>query len=161
MNALDLLSLLRSRYAKRAANGPTWAFIEQVRNAAGFNATRTADAIAMALWPSRGLELHGFEIKVSRSDWLRELKDPSKAVVELVDRWWIVAPESVVHPSELLPSWGLLVARNDRWLVSAVRAERLRGPSRCKRRFDAATLPRHPTPCRALPTAGGAPQHAS
>ena len=33
---------------------------------------RYADAIAMNLWPSRGLAVHGFEIKISRGDWQRE-----------------------------------------------------------------------------------------
>jgi len=32
----------------------------------------------MDLWPSGGLEIHGHEVKVSRSDWLRELKEPEK-----------------------------------------------------------------------------------
>lgn len=68
----------------------------------------------MNLWPSRGLELHGFEIKVSRSDWLRELKDPAKAesIVTYCDRWWIaVGDAEIVKDGELPPTWGLLVPR--------------------------------------------------
>ena len=61
----DLTDALKARFCL-----PAWAFFPAVRNAAGFDANRTADGIAMSLWPSRGLEVYGFEIKVSRGDWL-------------------------------------------------------------------------------------------
>ena len=60
--------------------GPAWAVLHEVPNATGAGKVRTADAIAISLWPSRGLEIHGLEIKVSRSDWRRELKQPEKSV---------------------------------------------------------------------------------
>ncbi len=105
-----MLTLLRERYAAKSGNGPEWAYIEKVRDAAGFNAKRTADAMALSLWPSRGNELHGFEVKVSRGDWRRELADPAKADGwhAIVDRWWIVAPKGVVPRDELPATWGLL-----------------------------------------------------
>lgn len=96
--------LLRKRYA-----APEWAFMEEVAPATGGN-TRYADAVAMNLWNSRGHVVCGFEIKVSRSDWLRELKDAAKAepVFRYCDQWWIVAPKGVVRDGELPPTWGLL-----------------------------------------------------
>jgi hypothetical protein len=110
----SMLGLLEKRYlGDQKGNGPAWAFVPKVRNAAGFDATRTIDALAMSLWPSRGLELHGHEIKVSRSDWLREMKDPAKAeaFARLVDRWWlVVGGDSIVKDGELPPTWGLMVA---------------------------------------------------
>lgn len=109
--------MLRTRYTERAGNGEAWAFVTHVRNAAGFDASRTVDAIAMALWPSRGLVLNGFEVKVSRSDWLRELKKPAKAeqFARLVDFWWLaVADDKVVQDGELPEGWGLLVARGSK-----------------------------------------------
>lgn len=117
MSEAEMIVLLRARYTEKAGNGDGWAFIPQVRNAAGFDANRTIDAIAMALWPSRGLILHGIEIKVSRSDWLRELKNPAKAegFAGLVDYWWLaVADDKIVRPGELPDGWGLLVARGGR-----------------------------------------------
>lgn len=74
---------------------------------------RRADAIAMNLWHSRAYAVHGFEIKVSRSDWLRELKQPAKAdaTAKFCDYWWIVAPQGVVQEDELPMNWGLLIAR--------------------------------------------------
>lgn len=109
-------ALLRERYA-----APEYAFLPQVRSRTGYGGPiRTADAMAMSLYPSRGLELHGFEIKVSRGDWLRELKEPDKAeeIVRHCDRWWIaVSDEKIVAPGELPPTWGLLVPRRGKLTV--------------------------------------------
>src|SRR5438876_1169784 len=72
----------------------------------------SADALAMSLWPSRGLELHGFEIKASRADWRTELRNPETAdeIATRCDRWWIVAGSAdIVTDGELPPTWGLLV----------------------------------------------------
>ena len=123
----EMLGLLRQRYTEKAGNGDAWAFIEKVRDDAGFDARRTVDAMVMSLWPSRGLRLHGFEIKCSRNDWLRELKDPSKSesFMRHLDRWWlVVADESIVAPGELPETWGLLVASGNR-LVCKVEAPQL------------------------------------
>lgn len=102
-----LLELLRGRYG-----GKEWVLVEKARDAAGFGASRTIDAIAFNVWPSRGLVLVGFELKVSRSDWLRELKAPEKAEVghSLTDSWYVVAPREVVKIEELPKGWGLLEA---------------------------------------------------
>jgi hypothetical protein len=57
---------------------PAWALFGNVRNTTGSGSRqeRYADGIAVSLWPSRGLEIHGIEIKVDRQDWKRELADP-------------------------------------------------------------------------------------
>ena len=70
----DLLSILAKKYAP-----PYWAFIREFRNATGFSATRSADALAFGMYRSRGQAIIGFEVKTVRSDWLRELKNPEKA----------------------------------------------------------------------------------
>jgi len=92
---------------------PAYAFFTEVRNQTGYQKMeRTADAIAMSLYPSRGLELHGFEVKASRSDWLKEMRSPDKAeaIQSYCDRWWlVVGSSSIVEASELPESWGLLV----------------------------------------------------
>jgi hypothetical protein len=108
MNAEDVVDLLKLKYA-----APAWAFLPQVRNQTGYNSvTRTADAIAMGLWPSRGLHLHGFEIKVDRGDWLSELKRPEKAeeIARHCDYWWIVATENVISLGEAPTMWGVMLA---------------------------------------------------
>lgn len=123
----SMLALLRERHAAKSGNGPEWAYIEKVRDAPGFDAKRTADALALSLWRSRGHELHGFEVKISRGDWRRELADPAKAEgwCMIVDRWWIAAPRGVVPRDELPATWGLLET-GARGLTVTVRAPLLR-----------------------------------
>jgi hypothetical protein len=107
VRAGDVVAALRERFCP-----PEWAFMEQVANGTGARNYRWADAVAMNLYPSRGLEMHGFEVKVSRSDWVGEMRNPAKAeaVARYCDRWWIAAgSESIVGAGELPPTWGLLV----------------------------------------------------
>lgn len=110
----QLLELLALRHGESGGNGDAFAFVTHVRNAAGHQANRTIDAMAWGLWPSRGLLVDAFEVKCSRADWLRELKDPAKAdaFADCADRFWIVAANGdVVKDGELPEGWGLLVAR--------------------------------------------------
>ncbi len=136
LNSDDLALRLRARYA-----APSYAFFEQVRDGTGSNACRAADGLAMSLWPSRGMEVEGFEIKVSRSDWQSELKNPGKAepICRFCDRWWIVTPDAdIVRPGELPPTWGLLIA-DAKGLRAKVDAPRLTA-SPLDRNFVAAVL---------------------
>lgn len=101
----ELTALLRTHRAP-----PTYALFEQVPEAVG-GGGRTADAISMGLWRSRGLTVEGYEIKAYRGDWLRELKTPQKAepLARFCDYWWIVAPPEIVTVDEMPEAWGLLV----------------------------------------------------
>lgn len=103
----ELLLLLRERYS-----APEYALIAGVRNQTGFSSgrLRVADAVAMSLYPSRGLYFHGFEIKSNRGDWLKELRDPEKAnsIGRLCNYWWVVAEADVVKKEELPGKWGWL-----------------------------------------------------
>lgn len=102
----DLRVLLRKRYP-----APAYALFEEVANGTGSHKSRSADAIAFSLWPSRGIGLSGFEIKVTRHDLQRELAVPAKAeaLQQYCHAWWIVAPEHIVRADELPKTWGLLV----------------------------------------------------
>jgi hypothetical protein len=106
MSTSELMALLRERYPK-----DQYAFFTEVPNGTGSHANRHADALAMSLWPSRGLHLTGFELKVSRSDWVKELKNPAKAesFARYCHFWYlVVASESIVTEGELPPNWGLM-----------------------------------------------------
>lgn len=107
INADVLEILLRHKFSP-----PEWAFIPQVRNGTGYmQGLRTADAFAMGLWPSRGLYLNGFEIKINRGDWLSELKNPKKAedMAQFCDFWWVVAPKDIIKVEEVPVLWGLMI----------------------------------------------------
>ena len=113
LTASDIRNAMSKRWT-----APEWAIMWEVANATGSNARRSADAVMMSLWPSRGLELHGVEIKISRSDWKREAKDPSKAesIAKYCDRWWIHTPVGIVDDlSDLPPAWGLREYTGKQW----------------------------------------------
>jgi hypothetical protein len=112
--------LLSKKYA-----APMYAFMPQLRNGTGYRSTvRTADAIAFSLWPSRGLYLHGFEIKVNRGDWLNELRNPAKAEehAQFCQYWSLVIAEGIADPMEVPLGWGLIVASKDGELTEVRKA---------------------------------------
>lgn len=97
-----------------------FAVLQEVRDQAGFGASRSADGIVMGLWPSRGLELQGIEVKSYRSDWLSELKKPQKAekLFKYCDRWWLVtAHEDVAKLEEIPVTWGWMSVVKNKLVV--------------------------------------------
>lgn len=110
MKTAELTVLLRERFA-----APEHAILFEVANGTGAAVRTYTDAVVMGLFPSRGLTLYGIEMKVSRGDWLRELKRPQKAegIFRFMDGWYVaVGDEKIVHEGELPPTWGLLVAKD-------------------------------------------------
>lgn len=87
---------------------PEYALFFEVGDATGGRARRWADAVAMGLWPSRGLTLSGFEIKVARNDWVKEMKSPAKAeaIAQFCSQWWMVTSPGIIREGELPELWG-------------------------------------------------------
>lgn len=104
MNTEQVRGLLRKRFA-----APEWALMEEVAPTTG-GGTGYADAVAMNLWKSRGHVVYGFEIKISRGDWQRELKKPAKAesIFHYCDGWYVVALPGIIKEGELPATWGYL-----------------------------------------------------
>ena len=74
---------------------------------------RILDLVAVDTWRSTGYALHGFEVKISRSDLLRELRDLGKSRVftDQLDTFTIAAPGDVLRGWKDLPippEWGVL-----------------------------------------------------
>ena len=137
-NAQQLYELIKQRFKP-----PAWITFSEVSDGTGVNIARYADAIAMSIWPSRGYDLNGFEIKVSRSDWLKELNDPSKSwpIQRFCNAWWVVAAnEDIVKDGELPKTWGLMVPKGGKLKVVS-KAPALK-PERMDRAFVASILRR-------------------
>ncbi len=114
---LTLHNLVAARHPS-----PEWATVFECANRTG-GASRYADALALDLWSSRGHALCGFEVKASRSDWLRELKNPKKsdANQQYCDRWFVVTEPGIGHPGELPETWGLMERSKNGRGLSVVR----------------------------------------
>ncbi len=103
----SLSKALRAQYPL-----PQYALLFEVASGMGKSMNGYADAIAMGLFPSRGLDIEGFEFKSNRRDWLKELRDPDKAehVAKYCDYWWLViTEEGIARPEEVPEGWGLYV----------------------------------------------------
>lgn len=130
----DMLDLLLARYTniRRGTIADRWVRAEHVASTLGYGpAKRVADFIAADRYPGMpygtALALHGHEVKVSRSDWLTELSDPTKsdAFKRYMHHWWLVVPDAAIAKAGELPEgWGLLV-RSGNKLRAKVPAPRL------------------------------------
>lgn len=120
-----LLQALRKDWA-----WPDKGFIPEFRGGTGYGRESRADAIAMDLWPSRGLKLVGFELKTSRQDWLREVKNPGKceSIKQFCDQWYLVVDDiSIVKrwPEDELPAdWGLIVPSHDYYIAGGLKIDK-------------------------------------
>lgn len=124
-----MLALLRARHMAQTTSGvPRWVYAEHVRC---WSIRTEADAIALdGHAPSYKVyeggdmdyydrDIHGFEVKVSRADWLREKRTHDEEFPaawksypwgRYCTHWWLVVPhKDIVQPGELPEGWGLLV----------------------------------------------------
>jgi hypothetical protein len=96
---------------------PAFLHLPQVRATTGFSRTkiRTADAIVASVYPSRGLWLAGIEIKVTKTDWRKELRDPDKSedIRRFCKYWYVASPSGIVPEGEMPEDWGLIYVRAD------------------------------------------------
>lgn len=105
----EINQMLWNRYTEKGEH----VFLFDVPNIVGVNSSRRCDGVAVGMWGSSGRLIQGFEVKMSRSDWLREVKDVSKAdpFIEQCDRWWLVTGHvSIAKPEEVPAAWGWMVA---------------------------------------------------
>jgi hypothetical protein len=135
VTASSIRIALEKRY-----QAPEWCLLHEVANGTGLSAKRYADCIAMNLFPSRGLAIHGIEIKVSRSDLLNELKQPEKAdeIAQYCDYWYVASPKGLADGVELPMTWGLLELFDSGILREKKKAEKLVEAKPLTRQFVAA-----------------------
>jgi hypothetical protein len=111
----SIFEILQKRYSSNE-----YALMREVRDMAGHYASRSADYIAVNLWPSRGLAINGIEVKSFRSDWLSELKKPEKAqnIFQYCDYFWLLTEnDSVAKMEEIPSSWGWMSIKGERIFV--------------------------------------------
>ncbi len=111
IKAGGLLRMIQTRY-----QGPEWAVLDELHDGTGGSSMRRFDAVAFNCWPSRGFIRLGFEIKVSRADFSKELAAHEKrAALEkhCHEVYFVVGPK-VCEPREVPEPWGLLEVRGDK-----------------------------------------------
>lgn len=105
-----------------------WALFFELRNGTGRKKKgirkkeppRYIDALAINLWPSKNHRRIAYEIKVSRADFLKELKFPEKRAwaTEISHQFYFVAPAGIININEVPDGCGLLEVVDDEFVES-------------------------------------------
>jgi hypothetical protein len=126
MRTADLLALLERHYIKPGAPFPGGIFLPEC----GWNGGNYehpgaggCDALYVGFTSTSGRILIGHELKVSRADWLNELKQPGKSDpwADQCHEWWLVVSDcAIVQAGELPAGWGLMVPGRSKTRMSVV-----------------------------------------
>lgn len=107
----NLEAMVRKRH-----EGPAWIVFEQLANATGASCSRHVDMAALSMWTSHGaFAFHVYELKRSRGDLQKELKDPRKAdaIGQYADYFWLVVDDVKIIDGIVLPeNFGVLAPKN-------------------------------------------------
>lgn len=109
MTEQKLLDAVQAMHADPRA----WCMFRGLKTGTGFGngCQQELDAWAISCWSSAGEKSRiTYEVKLSRSDYFRELKDPPKRKLGLMlsNFFYFVTPAGLVKPEELPPECGLI-----------------------------------------------------
>jgi hypothetical protein len=125
MTASEVLDVLGQGYEQRAGANQEWVFLRELRVGTGAEQVewdvdqgrhvkagwgQYLDAFAINCWPSKGFRRVAFEVKVTRSDFLHELKHPDKRqpALRISNEFYFVCPKGLVSADETPPECGLI-----------------------------------------------------
>lgn len=119
MTAEEIHTALRTLHpSAQAAWSERWLYLQELRIGTGWGKDREGriDAYALKLVGSTNTRV-AYEIKTSRGDYLRELKNPRKrsAARRYAEQFYFAVPRGLVEPAELPPDAGLVEAWRDQY----------------------------------------------
>jgi len=123
----DLMARLQRHYIRPGQELPGGVFLPEVGENGGWGSGRRCDAVYVGFTSTSGRLMIGHEVKASRTDWLNELSNLSKADTwaDQCHEWWLVTVPGVVRDGELPAGWGLMLPGTSKTRMSIhTRAER-------------------------------------
>lgn len=109
MKATEVMEVLRAYVAGRNSKKIA---VEELRMGSGYGAAqmRRIDLWVIDPGPATGCRSASYEVKVSRSDFLGEVRQPNKqrSARLFADEFWYVTPEGLITPDEV-PDWAGLM----------------------------------------------------
>lgn len=109
IKSIDILNAIHLRHPD-----DKWLCASEIR-LPGYHNEQRLDALALAIWPSKKGLRHSYEIKISRQDFLNEIKKPEKRQYALnnSDFFWFAVKEGICDKSEIPEEAGLLVYQSN------------------------------------------------
>lgn len=119
----ELAMLMEERYP----NGSSSHFFTELRLGTGWSNEQRADGFLIELWPSKSFERTAFEYKVSRADFLGEIKNPQKrqSAKSYSNYFYIVTANGIVAGREEIPQDCGWLEYDGEKIVNRVMAPRL------------------------------------
>lgn len=109
IDAKDIKEFLGQHYGTEPFR---WVYFSELRpgTGQGHDVEKYIDGWAMACAQSQNWEKHAYEIKVSRSDWLSELKKPLKRRMGMMlsNEFYFIAPKGIIKMDEVPAHCGLI-----------------------------------------------------
>lgn len=109
MTSADIHKALREFFAKQ---GEGAVYLEEFRAGTGYapGSERYLDAWVMGTYPSSGLVKTAIEIKISRSDFAREMRKPMKrdSALRISNLYYFAAPAGIISEKDLPEEAGLI-----------------------------------------------------
>lgn len=111
--AKEVVALLDEKYTSSEEFRCEWLGMSELElpEVSAVGKRRRVDYLAVNLWwGTRGFQVVGHEIKVTRADWVQEMDLFGKGAetARYCTAWYVVAPKGVVRKGELPKGWGLL-----------------------------------------------------
>lgn len=107
-NSCMIVAALHEHYRRKHG----WLSFAELRIGTGYgkSSEQRLDFWTMHEWPSKGYIRKAFEIKVSRSDFLAEMRQPLKrrAALLVSNVFYFVTPPGLINPEELPLEAGLM-----------------------------------------------------
>ena len=116
MEAWEIEKLLYEKYKEDGR----YVCAREVSSSTGFSSNmRRFDFVVVNCWPSDGLKIEAFEIKVSKPDLRRELEHPEKHnwAFDDIDTYWLARPEEIVDMDLIPKKWGVMVVSDGKLVV--------------------------------------------
>lgn len=107
LTAADMLAMLRRHYLPEG-RPPGGVFAPEIQSPCG---RRRADLIWLSTTIAGGRHMIGHEVKVSRSDVISELNDPTKADpwAQYCNEWWLVISDpKLIDGLDIPDAWGIM-----------------------------------------------------
>ncbi|KKL54342.1 hypothetical protein LCGC14_2266380 [marine sediment metagenome] len=122
--ASDLLNVIEMRHPT-----PEWVFIRELRIGTGWvrqvkGEGEYIDGFALNCYPSKKYVKVAYEVKISRGDFLAELKNPDKRepFLRFSNQFFFVAPVGLINPEEVPEECGLIEIHGDSFAKVKVKA---------------------------------------